>query len=110
MALLRGLAFGAILASHAIASRPIETTRAAACNAGPLPPVYFLLTSTPDRAARLPRLLKTLRQQTLRPKHIVLTIARRYGARFGNASYPELPRSLMLASKVSCAAFGRASE
>ena len=57
----------------------------------------YLLTSTPSRQGRLPRVLQTLRQQTLLPQRVVLTAARRYdAARFGNASMtlpPEVLRS-----------------
>jgi hypothetical protein len=67
----------------------ITTQRATACRHDALPAVYFLLTSTPDRARRLPSVLRVMRQQTLRPHAVVLTIARRYDVRrFANATYP----------------------
>ena len=41
-----------------------------------LPPVFFLLTSTPNRADRLPVLLGTMRAQSHPPAGVVLTIPR----------------------------------
>ena len=66
----------------------IPTQRATACVHEQLPPVAFLLTSTPDRAPRLPRVLAMLRKQTLVPHTVVLTIAANYdAARFANATF-----------------------
>jgi hypothetical protein len=58
-------------------------------------PVYFLLSSTPDRAARLPRILATMRRQSLQPAAIVLSIASTYNTtRFVNSSYTIAPELL----------------
>ena len=58
-------------------------------------PVYFLLSSTPDRAARLPRVLATMRRQSLQPAAIVLSIASTYNTtRFVNSSYTIAPELL----------------
>ena len=71
---------------HMVAGLP--TLKAGPCAHDTLPPVYFFLTSTPDRAARLPKLMASLRQQTLRPHAVVLTIARRYDAqRFNSTTF-----------------------
>ena len=60
--------------------------------------MYFLLTSTPDRSARLPSLLDTLRRQTLMPTRVILTIARRYDAtRFRNPAF-EMPSAVFRSS------------
>ena len=63
----------------------LQSVRAAGCAGTELPPVYFLLSSTPNRAERLPVLLETMRAQTHPPKGVVLTIPRVF-ARF-NESY-----------------------
>jgi hypothetical protein len=58
-------------------------------------PVYFLLSSTPDRAARLPRVLATMRRQSLQPAAIVLSIASTYNtSRFIHSSYTIAPELL----------------
>ena len=58
-------------------------------------PVYFFLSSTPDRAARLPRVLATMRRQSLQPAAIVLSIASTYNTtRFVNSSYTIAPELL----------------
>ncbi len=41
----------------------LPSVRAAGCAGTELPPVYFLLSSTPNRANRLPVLLETMRAQ-----------------------------------------------
>ena len=65
------------------------TTRfGASCPQLTLPPVYVLMTSTPDRAVRLPTVLANFQQQTLQPEAVILTVARSYSsARFHNTSY-----------------------
>lgn len=77
--------------AHVLCSLPaaIPTQRATACVHDRIhEPVYFLFTSTPDRAQRLPRVLAMLRRQTLVPNAAVLTIAATYDtARFRNASF-----------------------
>ena len=78
-----------ILAAALASTYALPSQRATACVHTGLPPVYFLLTSTPDRAARLPRVLSMLRRQTLPPRAAILTIAEHYdGARFANDTYP----------------------
>ena len=68
---------------------------ASKCSIAELPPVFFLLTSTPDRAKRLPRVLATLRNQSLPPRGIILTLARRYDSeRFGNKTFT-LPAAVL---------------
>lgn len=69
------MATAAVLAVAVLARapRPALARNASACG-----DVYFLLTTTPDRAARLPLLLETLAAQTLPPKAVVLTVPRRY--------------------------------
>ena len=58
------------------------------CDPSWLPRIYFLLTSTPDRASRLPRVLASLRKQSMPPSGIILTVARHYDpARFSNTSF-----------------------
>ena len=58
-------------------------------------PVYFFLSSTPDRAARLPRVLATMRRQSLQPAAIVLSIASTYNtSRFIHSSYTIAPELL----------------
>ena len=58
-------------------------------------PVYFLLSSTPDRSARLPRVLDTMRRQSLQPAAIVLSIASTYNtSRFTHSSYTIAPEIL----------------
>jgi hypothetical protein len=66
----------------------LPTQRAAHCQSASLPPVYFLLTTTPDRASRISTVLSNLQQQSLRPHRIVLTAARHYadGRFHANAS------------------------
>lgn len=67
----------------------LPTQRATACVHADLPEVYFLFTSTPDRAARLPRVMAMLRRQTLKPRAAILTIAETYDStRFANSTYP----------------------
>ena len=66
----------------------LQSVRASACAGTALPPVFFLLTSTPNRAERLPVLLGTMRSQSHPPSGVVLTIPRVF-ARF-NESY-QLP-------------------
>jgi len=60
--------------------RPMKvvTTAAGPCAHSHLPPVFFLLTTTPDRADRLGQVMATMRLQTLRPKAVVLTTAKQY--------------------------------
>jgi len=58
-------------------------------------PVYFFLSSTPDRAARLPRVLATMRRQSLQPAAIVLSIASTYNtSRFIHSTYTIAPELL----------------
>ena len=66
----------------------MQSVRAASCEGKALPPVFFLLTSTPNRAARLPVVLELMRSQSHRPSGVVLTIPKVF-ARF-NQSY-QLP-------------------
>ena len=61
-----------------VATTAVSTQRATACVHDGLPPVDFLLTSTPDRVRRLPSVLAMLREQTLVPRAVILTIASRY--------------------------------
>ena len=63
----------------------LQSVRASGCAGTSLPPVFFLLTSTPNRADRLPVLLGTMRAQSHPPSGVVLTIPRAF-ARF-NESY-----------------------
>ena len=63
----------------------LQNVRASGCAGTALPPVFFLLTSTPNRADRLPVLLGTMRAQSHPPSGVVLTIPRVF-ARF-NESY-----------------------
>ena len=72
----------------------VATTVAVSCSNQPQN-VFFLLTSTPTRAARLMRVVETMRQQTLRPRGIILTVAERYdGARFENHTSFSVPEGL----------------
>jgi len=73
-----------------------RTSGAGACDHSRLgASVYFLLSSTPDRASRLPRVLATMRRQTLKPTAIVLSLAEAYNAtRFVNATYA-VPSTLL---------------
>ncbi len=75
---------------------PRLSSTARACDASTLDaPVYFLFSSTPDRAARLPRVLATMREQSLQPAAVVLSISRKYNAtRFINSSYTLAPELL----------------
>jgi hypothetical protein len=88
----------------AVGAKP-QVTVGSPCRHDALPPVFFLFTSTPDRASRLPRVLTTMRQQTLQPSALVLTIARRYSSpRFGNASFalhPDVHNSSVPALKLN---------
>ena len=63
----------------------LQSVRAAGCADSSLPPVFFLLSSTPNRADRLPTLLTLMRSQSHPPRGVVLTIPRVF-ARF-NESY-----------------------
>ena len=54
----------------------LQSVRASACAGTALPPVFFLLTSTPNRADRLPVLLGTMRAQSHPPTGVVLSIPR----------------------------------
>jgi len=54
----------------------LQSVRASGCAGTALPPVFFLLTSTPNRADRLPVLLGTMRAQSHPPAGVVLTIPR----------------------------------
>lgn len=45
--------------------------------------VYFMFTSTPPRAHRLPRVLNIMRKQTRRPDRVILSIPKTY-SRFGS--------------------------
>ena len=54
----------------------LQSVRASGCAGTALPPVFFLLTSTPNRADRLPVLLGTMRAQSHPPTGVVLTIPR----------------------------------
>ena len=54
----------------------LQSVRASGCAGTTLPPVFFLLTSTPNRADRLPVLLGTMRSQSHPPTGVVLTIPR----------------------------------
>lgn len=78
----------------------LATQRAATCDHAALPPVYFLLTSTPDRSERVPLLISTLRNQTLVPTRVILTVATRYNpSRFKSPTFvlpPELVRDSSL--------------
>lgn len=63
----------------------MQSVRAASCEGKALPPVFFLFTSTPNRAERLPVLLELMRSQSHRPSGVVVTIPKVF-ARF-NQSY-----------------------
>ena len=52
----------------------LQSVRASGCAGTTLPAVFFLLTSTPNRADRLPVLLGTMRAQSHPPTGVVLTI------------------------------------
>ena len=85
------LLLAALLTALSAYNRGIPAVR---CDVSTLPSVYFLLTSTPDRASRLPRVFETLQAQTLQPKGVILTVARRYNtSRFSSETFPE--RSLV---------------
>lgn len=63
----------------------MQSVHAASCEGKALPPVFFLFTSTPNRAERLPVLLELMRSQSHRPSGVVVTIPKVF-ARF-NQSY-----------------------
>ena len=78
-----------------VLTTPRRAAKAPACEHARLPPVYFLVSSTPDRAARLPRLLETMSRQTLPPTSVVLSVAASYeGSRFANRSFEVAPALL----------------
>ena len=65
---------------------------------GIVPRVYFLLTSVPPRAHRLPDILASLRNQTLQPNRVILSLPHTYHYRFNSTSY-RLPAIRRLTQK-----------
>jgi len=68
---------------------PPSLVSASACDHAALDgSVYFMVSSTPDRASRIHRLLATMKKQTLPPAAVVLTIAAEYNtSRFSSRTF-----------------------